>query len=103
VHDGIEIERPGADVRGPGRICPDWCVARHGVQLGEEDWVHAGEPLTVTEGVTAQLCMSVDPDSGEEDGPHILIGSSEYTPAATAALGRSLIALADRAGARPPR
>ena len=55
MHEGIEIERPGDDVRSPGRICPDWCVARHGAQLGEEDWVHSGEPLTVTEGVTAQL------------------------------------------------
>lgn len=103
MHEGIEIERPGDDGRTPGRICPDWCVARHGAQRGEEDWVHIGEPLTVAEGVTAQLCLSVDPDSGEEDGPYVLIGSSEYTPAATVVLGQSLIELADRAGARPQR
>lgn len=101
--EGAAIEHPGGDARSPGRICPGWCVARHGAQFGEEDRVHIGEPLTVAEGVTAQLCMSVDPDSGEEDGPYVLIGSSEYTPAATAALGQSLIELAVRAGSRPQR
>ncbi|WP_062736125.1 DUF6907 domain-containing protein [Kocuria turfanensis] len=103
MHQGVEMERTDDDRRSPGRLCPGWCVARHGEQLGEEDWVHVGEPLTVAEGVTAQLCLSVDPDSGAEDGPYVLIGSSEYTPAATVALGRSLIALAIRAGSRPPR
>jgi hypothetical protein len=98
VHEGIEIERPGVDVRSPGHICPGWCVARHGAQLGEEDWVHVGEPLTVAEGVTAHLCLSVDPECGEADGPYVLIGVSEYTPAAAAELGRALMELAASAG-----
>lgn len=98
MHEGIENERPGVDVRSPGRICPGWCVARHGAQLGEEDWVHVGEPLTVAEGVTAHLCMSVDPGCGEADGPYVLIGVSEYTPAAAAELGRTLMELAASAG-----
>jgi hypothetical protein len=38
--------------------------------------------------------MSVDPDTGAEDGPFVLIGTSEYTVAEARALGRSLMRLA---------
>lgn len=99
MQEGAEIERPGDHGRGPGSTCPGWCVARHGTHVGEEDWVHVGEPLTVSAGgVTAQLCLSVDPESGVQDGPYVLIGASEYTPAEAAELGRALMELAAAAG-----
>ncbi|MFE7629721.1 DUF6907 domain-containing protein [Kocuria sp. NPDC057446] len=99
MHEGAEIERPGDHERAPGRTCPGGCVARHGMPVGEEDWVHVGEPLTVAAGgVTAQLCLSVDPDSGEQDGPYVLIGTSEHTPAEAAELGRALMELAAASG-----
>lgn len=95
MHEGTGSERPGDHGHSAGRACPGWCVARHGAHLGEEDWLHVGEPLVVAEGgVTAQLCLSVDPDSGEQDGPYVLIGTSEYTPAEAADLGRALTELA---------
>jgi hypothetical protein len=74
--------------------CPPWCVTAHGVHLGEEDWVHLGEPLPLAEGISAQLCMSIDPLSGVEDGPYIIIGGTEYTLPAAKALATSLMALA---------
>ena len=84
---------PSFVVRGP---CPSWCVAGHGVHLGEEDWVHLGEPLPMTDGVSAQLCMSIDPVTGTQDGPYVLIGGTEYTLAAAASLASSLMSLATR-------
>ncbi len=71
--------RRGDDpVASPPR-CPDWCVVRHGMVLGEEDWVHQGRMLDIAEGVVAQLVMSFDPRTGMEDGPYVLIGGREYT------------------------
>lgn len=76
--------------------CPDWCVAPHGRYRGEEDWIHFGEPLRLTrDGIRAQLCLSVDPATGVHDGPHVLIGATEYSPVAAAALGRALTGLAE--------
>lgn len=98
MREGTGSERPGDQRHSAGWTCPSWCVARHGAQLGEEDWVHVGEPLTVAGGVTAQLCLSVDPECGEEDGPYVLIGVSEYSPAEAAELGRALTELAASAG-----
>ena len=74
--------------------CPRWCVTQHGVQLGEEDWIHTSAPVPVTDGLVARLCMSVDPETGAEDGPYVLIGTSEYTVTEAKALGDSLINLA---------
>ncbi|GAA2018502.1 hypothetical protein GCM10009740_02910 [Terrabacter terrae] len=73
--------------------CPSWCVTEHGVHQGEEDWVHVGKPLPVVDGLHAQLCMSVDPESGRQDGPVVLIGATELTLAAAAALGTALVKL----------
>lgn len=84
---------PRADSLG----CPRWCVTGHGVQSGEEDWVHLSEPLAVADDVRAQLCMSVDPETGALDGPYFLIASSEYTLEAARDLGAALIAVADAA------
>jgi hypothetical protein len=82
--------------------CPGWCVSRHGLHLGEEDWVHAGAPLPVEDAVAAHACMSVDPDTGEVDGPYVIIGRSQYSPAEAEALGAALIALARAARSTTP-
>ena len=79
------------------RRCPPWCVTQHGVHLGEENWIHASEPLPVADGVRAQIVMSVDPDTGTTDGPSILIGAQEYTLTEARLLGNALIAAADSA------
>ena len=84
----------GDGAADPGRVCPSWCVARHGVHLGEEDWVHTGAPLPIGDDVVAHACMSVDPGTGEVDGPYVIIGRSQYSPAEAEALGAALIALA---------
>lgn len=80
-----------------GAACPAWCFTRHGVQMGEEDWVHGGEPLTVTEDVVARLCMSTDPATGVIDGPYVIVGSTQYTPDEAEALAQSLMAMAHAA------
>ena len=59
--------------------CPPWCVAEHGFQFGEEDWLHVSEPLILTTGVAAQLVMSKDPETGQQDGPYVTLGDSEYS------------------------
>jgi len=74
--------------------CPAWCATGHGVHLGEEDWVHLSEPVTLTDGVSAQLCMTIDPSATIEDGPYVVIGTSEYSLLEANALGASLMALA---------
>ena len=74
--------------------CPAWCAIGHGVHLGEEDWVHLGEPVPLTDGVSAQLCMTIDPSATIEDGPYVVIGTSEYSLLEAQALGASLMAMA---------
>lgn len=74
--------------------CPPWCVGSHGLHDGEEDWVHVGQPLPIADGIDATLCMSVDPETGLRDGPYVLIGSTELSLDAAAALGNALIRLA---------
>ena len=89
----VEVQAaPG--LRTSPRPCPAWCSTAHGVNLGEDDWLHVGEPLAVAHGAWAQLCMSVDPDTGSQDGPYVLIGSVEYSLAEAQALGTALITLA---------
>ena len=92
-------ERPGHEAR---RFCPPWCVSGHGLHLGEEDWLHLGEPLAVAGGVVARLCMSVDPGTGSVDGPYVLVGTTEHTLLQAESLGNALIELA-REGAGPTR
>jgi hypothetical protein len=77
---------------GPG--CPDWCVTDHEVCDGEENWIHQSAPIFVTPDVTARLCVSIDPETGAVDGPHVLIGDIEYSPGAAKALAAALLALA---------
>lgn len=83
--------RPAAQV-----VCPPWCVTPHGLVTGEDDWVHSGEPLPLADGVHALPCVSVDPGTGAADGPYVVIGWSQYTPAQAEELGAALIAMAHR-------
>jgi hypothetical protein len=73
-----------------GPTCPSWCTVAHGVNLGEEDWLHLSEPLAIATGVSAQLCMSIDPETQVPDGPYVLIGAVEYTLSEAEALCSSL-------------
>jgi hypothetical protein len=65
------------------------------MHLGEEDWLHVGEPVALADGVLARLCLSVDPDTGAKDGPYVVVGSSEYTLDEAAALGAALVDMAN--------
>jgi hypothetical protein len=91
------FEEPQRMATSVANDCPRWCVTHHGVHLGEEDWIHTSAPVPVADGLMARLCMSLDPDTGVEDGPYVLIGTSEYTLSETAVLGGSLLSLADEA------
>lgn len=84
-------------------ICPPWCCVRHGVSEGEDDWLHISEPLVMAEGLTARLCISVDPRTDETDGPYVVIGSREFTLAEAEDLGASLIELATIGAGATPR
>ena len=88
-------EDPGRDtlMADPGIGCPAWCVTGHGVHLGEEDWLHCSEPLTITDGVSAELCLSVDPSTRAEDGPYLVVGSTEYSLDEARALALGLLDL----------
>ena len=81
--------------------CPPWCVTAHDPSRGEDDWAHVGEPLVLTSGITARLCMSIDPTTGERDGPYVLVGDEQLTPEEAELLGIELSALAALAR-RPP-
>lgn len=76
--------------------CPSWCANGHGVHRGEEDWLHLSEPLPIAEGVSARLCLSIDPLTRAQDGPYIVIGAQEYTLPQAQALGASLLAMANQ-------
>jgi hypothetical protein len=87
----------------PAGSCPPWCVADHGRHPGEDDRVHTGEPIELADGILARLCLSVDPRTGAEDGPYVLVGWTEYTLDEAEGLGAALTAMA-KAGrdATPP-
>ena len=58
--------------------CPPWCAVEHGIHGGEEDTVHISHELCVRN-VLMWLCSSIDPATGERDGPYVLMGDEEYT------------------------
>jgi hypothetical protein len=74
--------------------CPGWCVVAHDPEGGEEDAVHVGAPLAISDEVLARACMSVDPSSGVCDGPYVVVGWTELSLEEAETLGASLIALA---------
>jgi len=101
------ITEPGTDAVSVEDTCPRWCVTVHGSHLGEEDWLHTSRPVLVADGLEARVCTSRNADTGEQDGPLVLIGSRELTPDETHALGESLMRLArideDRVPPEPRR
>jgi hypothetical protein len=91
---GFAASVPQHDPSSAGRaLCPSWCVVPHGSHLGEEDWLHASEPIALAAGVWAELVMSIHPVTGTTDGPFVTIGETELTPAEAAALATRLLAL----------
>lgn|GEM_PF-5181396 len=99
MHEAQSLEGMGQDAaRRSG--CIEWCVSEHGSTAGEEDWVHESEPCSVAAGVTARLCMSIDPVIGAQDGPYVVIDvavdAPEYTLPEAEAFAASMIALARR-------
>lgn len=58
--------------------CPPWCVMTHGVHLGEEDQVHVSGQFCVRN-TLIRLCSTIDPGTGEQDGPYVLLGHHEYS------------------------
>jgi hypothetical protein len=84
-------------VRAERRSCPSWCTAEHGVFLGEEDHLHTGPDVPLTDTITARLCATIDPDSGETDGPYVIVDSLALTVERTLDIGHTLITLADTA------
>lgn len=80
--------------------CPPWCVTRHDPARGEDDWVHQSEPLML-EGATAHVCLSVDPVTGERDGPYVLMGDTQLDLPEARRAGEGLIALVRLALAQP--
>ena len=77
--------------------CPAWCVTEHGELDGEEDHLHTGAGLRLADGVTAHLCATVDPDTGDTDGPYVLVESEEWTLDQARSIGRALIDLTRQA------
>lgn len=58
--------------------CPPWCVMTHGVHVGEEDQVHVSGQFCVGN-TLIRLCSTIDPGTGEQDGPYVLLGHHEYS------------------------
>ena len=81
--------------------CPRWCVLGHGVNLGEDDHVHVSAQLCVRN-TLIRLCSSLDPETGQVDGPYVLMGHSEYTLGEVDELVQALNALRDQAAPRVP-
>lgn len=79
---------------GTADDCPAWCVEEHGPQDAHDVRLHIGEPVYLSGGVTARLCMSVTPDGRVVDGPFVLVGDEEYTLDEAATLGTALLAMA---------
>lgn len=86
-------------MRSTGEVtgCPPWCVVGHDPTRGEDDWLHQSEPIFLADGVTARTCMSVDPATGERDGPYVIVGDEQLTPVEAQQLGVELTALASLA------
>jgi hypothetical protein len=47
---------------------PSWCTNEHGVIPGEDDHLHIGAPLYLTETVATILCVRIDADTGQSTG-----------------------------------
>lgn len=76
--------------------CPSWCTVRHRADRGEEDLVHVSGALVVRR-TLLRLAMTVDPDTGQPDGPYVLVGSDEYSLHEADVLIAALTQLVDEA------
>ena len=83
---------PTREARGP-EPCPDWCSIGH--RAGRETEVHLGGALLVRRTVL-RLCTTIDTAAGTEDGPFVLLGSSEFTLHEAEALIAALTQLVDQ-------
>ncbi|HEX5769594.1 MAG TPA: hypothetical protein VFY11_01430, partial [Nocardioidaceae bacterium] len=68
---------------------------------GEDDHVHIGGQLCVRN-TLMRLCSTIDPATGEQDGPYVLMGTQEFTIDEVGELIAALTALAARAEPRIP-
>ena len=84
----------------PG-TCPPWCELCHGIHLGEDDHVHIGSQLCVRN-TLVRLCATVDPVTGHQDGPYLLMGTQELTLSEVDDLVGILVRLSDQARAATP-
>jgi hypothetical protein len=76
--------------------CPPWCEMGHGIHLGEEDQVHISRQLCVRN-TLMRLCATIDPGTGEMDGPYVLMGTQEFDLGEVDALIAALTQLAEDA------
>lgn len=58
--------------------CPSWCTRRHGQIDGEDDTVHISDDAAVAS-MRMRLCVTIDPSTGTEDGPYVLLDDHELT------------------------
>ncbi|MEJ7774998.1 MAG: hypothetical protein WKF72_09345 [Nocardioidaceae bacterium] len=87
---------------GRPATCPSWCAIRHGVVKGEDNNVHVSGALLVRRTVL-RLCATIDPETGAVDGPHVLVGSEEYSLHEADALIDALTQLVDEGAEVTPR
>jgi hypothetical protein len=76
--------------------------AEHGLHRGEEDQVHVSAQLCVRN-TLVRLCTSIDPATGLQDGPYVLVGAHEYTLGEVDDLVAALTSLTERAREATPR
>lgn len=82
--------------------CPSWCAFSHGLQTGEDDTVHVSGALMVRRTVL-RLCMTLDPSTGRQEGPYVLVGAEEFSLHEADALIDALTQLVDRGAEVSPR
>lgn len=76
--------------------CPDWCVVRHAASAGgSHDPVHIGGALIIQRTVV-RLCTTIDPDTGTQHGPRVLLGAAELSLHEAEALIAALTQLVDQ-------
>jgi hypothetical protein len=80
--------------------CPSWCARTHGEVRGEDDTVHVSE-LAIAGNRLLRLCATIDPVTGEQDGPYILVGHLELTLAEADDLLAALTTLVSRGRGNP--
>lgn len=92
----------GTSARATARCCPAWCILRHGGYAGEEDLVHVSA-ATFVHNTMVRLCATIDPATGLQDGPYVLLGGDEYTLDEAAALLDVLTSLLEQTRIPSPR